>query len=44
MKHPGLLYNYSTTEGEGENTTNNSPDISKAGKETHITCWSKEHT
>ena len=43
-KHPDLPYNYCTTEGEGENTTNNSPDISKAGKETHLTCWSKEHT
>lgn len=29
---------------DGGNTINNSPVISKAGEETHITCWSKEHT
>lgn len=44
-KHPALPYNYyTTTEGGGGNTTNNWPDISKSGKETHITCWSKERT
>lgn len=39
-----LPYNYYTTEGGGGNTTNNSPALSKAGKETHITYWSKERT
>lgn len=43
-KHPDLPYNYYTTEGGGGNTTNNSPALSKAGKETHITYWSKECT